>query len=270
MNLSALFYLEIKFVSSLKNISPYGICGVTGFILGMIYIVIICKKKKLNFNDYIYIYVWAALGAIIGAKILYISIELPQIIKSLMGTNDIYKIIKNLMSSGFVFYGGLLGSIIFAYLACIYFGAKKEKTIGILTPAMPLAHSIGRIGCTVVGCCYGIEITNGLGIVYSKSNFAPLGVKLFPVQIVESIADILIFSLLVYLIKKNKPGYVILKTYLVIYALLRFILEFLRGDEERGKLGVLSTSQWIGLIIVVVILSIMIKKHLTNRINMIK
>lgn len=248
-------------MSILENITPYGICGAIGFILGIVYLIIVCKKKKLFFDDYIYIYVWAVAGAMIGAKILYILLSLPEIMESLRKSQNIYEWIMTLLSGGFIFYGGLLGSIAFVCLASTYFKIKKGEVFKIITPAMPLAHATVRIGCAVVGCCYGVQISHGFGIVYTKSEFAPLGVKLFPVQIVETIGNVLIFILLISLVKRNKDGYIILKTYLVLYAVFRFMLEFLRGDQERAKWGNMSTSQWISLIILGVVIGISLKRE---------
>ena len=111
-------------------------------------------------------------------------------------------------------------------------------------------HTIGRIGCFLVGCCYGIPYAGIGNITYTNSQFAPNNINLFPVQIVESICNLIIFIILTTNYKKfsNKT----IELYLILYGITRFSLEFLRGDEIRGQILCMSTSQWISLIFVLV------------------
>lgn len=82
----------------IKNLSPYGICGVLGFICGILYLYWICNKKNFSFDTIIYIYVWSALGAIAGAKLLYLILQFPAIINYLLHhkirLDDILSILK--------------------------------------------------------------------------------------------------------------------------------------------------------------------------------
>ena len=43
-------------------------------------------------------------------------------------------------------------------------------------------YSIGKIGCLLVGCCYGIEYSGPFSIVYNYSYSDIVGVRLFPIQ----------------------------------------------------------------------------------------
>lgn len=244
--LAYLVLLTEKEVIIINNISLYGICGVLGFILGIVYLFLICKKRKVDFNDYIYVYTWAAIGTMIGAKLLYIFLELKNIFHY-FSRYDKFDYIYSLLSGGFVFYGGLIGAIISISLSCKYFHLDKNEVFTIITPAMPLAHAFGRIGCTIVGCCYGVEINDGIGIVYQHSLYAPLGVKLFPVQLTEAFGDIVIFFFLLYLVYRDRFKNRILIIYLLLYSIMRFSLEFFRGDLDRGGWWIFSTSQWISI-----------------------
>ena len=242
---------------SISNIPVYGLLGVTGFICGIIYLALISRKTDIKFEDAIYVYVWSAIGAMIGAKLLYIFIELPGIVYTVRRiiTNNhgaglrVYAV--TMISGGFVFFGGVFGGLIAAVMACRYFRYDCDRMISVIVPALPLVHAFGRVGCTLTGCCYGIESTLPTAIIYKKSRYAPNGVALFPVQPVEAICDILIFAVLVYLVlKRKRSGHKILDTYLLMYSIIRFILEFFRGDDIRGHWLFLSTSQWICVFIV--------------------
>jgi phosphatidylglycerol---prolipoprotein diacylglyceryl transferase len=78
----------------------------------------------------------------------------------------------------------------------------------------------------------------------------PLGVPLHPTQVYESLATLAIFVILLWRYRhKTRDGQIFL-TYLVLYAVARFFLEFLRGDADRGFVfnHLLSTSQFIAIL----------------------
>lgn len=246
-----------EMLTGLNSISAYGLCGVTGFLLGIGYLFVITRVRSEDFGDTVYVYVWAALGAVIGAKALYLLLELPKMIRTFGNGEAVSEqYLRSIVSGGFIFYGGLLGSVFAVKIACRFFALDFGKTISILTPAMPLAHALGRVGCSLVGCCYGRETQLFIGICYTDSVYAPNGVPLFPVQAMEAAADLVLFSVLVWILWRQKdnggpPG--VFEIYLAAYACIRFLLEFLRGDSVRGHWGWFSTSQWISLIILTAI-----------------
>lgn len=260
------FYLHFimkNLWTQLNNISPYGLCGVIGFLGGIIYLAIVSKWKKKSFEDMIYIYVWAIIGAVIGAKIMYLVVDFPEIIKVLAQNRvDMKQYILSNLSGGFVFYGGLIGAVISVKMSSRYFGVDENDAFFLLVPLMPFVHAFGRIGCLLVGCCYGIETALPFGIVYSDSEFAPNGVKLLPVQAIEAGIDLMIFGFLIYIIIKDNRKWNMLNIYLCLYAGMRFVLEYFRGDQIRGSFGCFSTSQWISMIILMVVLIGFIKKKI--------
>ncbi len=236
----------------------YGLFGVLGFLIGMVYLFIITRIKKEKFDDYLYVYVWSAIGAVAGAKVLYVLIDFRNIITAYRLGLDFFKYyISGIVGGGFVFYGGLIGGLITLYISSRYFELIPRQIFTFLIPAMPLAHAFGRIGCYMVGCCYGVEIDSEYGVMYEDSLYAPNGITLFPVQLVEAGLDILIFAYLFYrLYRLTEDRYLsntLLEQYLFLYATVRFILEFFRGDSARGSFLYLSTSQWISIAIILVV-----------------
>lgn len=197
------------------------------------------------------------IGGFIGSKILFYITILPDIIK------DPSLLYKELMN-GFVVYGGLIGGLLTAYL---YARIKKVdfwKLFDLAVPIIALAQGFGRIGCFLAGCCYGQETESAWGIIFHKSHFAPNGVPLFPIQLVYSALNFLNFALLAWLWKKQKlrKGMVGV-TYVLTYSVGRFILEYFRGDLERGSVGILSTSQFISIftVIIGIILTVYLNKR---------
>lgn len=117
---------------------------------------------------------------------------------------------------------------------------------------------VGRMGCFMVGCCHGRP--HRWGVCYRQEHadagLVPyyVGVRLFPVQLAESLWTLMIVSVGVLLILERKPHGTFLAWYVVSYCLGRFFLEFWRGDPERPYLGGYSEAQWtsfalIGLLV---------------------
>ena len=104
---------------------------------------------------------------------------------------------------------------------------------------------------------YGFMITIGIIAAYfntvylAKSAYAPNNVPLFPSQLVSSVFDFVHFFILCALFKRNKTPGKIGAFYLIFYSIGRFIIEFFRGDLERGSVGALSTSQFISIFIAI-------------------
>ena len=156
------------------------------------------------------------------------------------------------MLSGFVFYGGLIGGLIFIFLPEKIHKIEAEKYIEHYIFLIPFIHAFGRIGCFEAGCCYGIPYTGYGAVYFPEGSMAPPDIALFPVQIIEAFFEFIIAAYIYRCSDKlgSKKG---LYEYLWLYSLLRFVLEFFRYDVNRGKIGFLSTSQIISLVIAIIV-----------------
>ena len=152
---------------------------------------------------------------------------------------------------GLVFYGGLIGGLFGAVLGlrlsrCAWYPLEKA-----VVPTIPLGHAFGRIGCVMAGCCHGMPYNGPLALYYPAS---VLGLSpkqgYFPVQLLESFINIVLYVWLYQSAKKQIQAGHLLKRYLLAYGAARFVLEFFRGDPVRGHFLLLSVSQWISLLII--------------------
>lgn len=205
-------------------------------------------------------FLWGVLGALVGAKLLYLLPQLPQLAADLpLLGQDPALFSARYLTGGFVFYGGLLGALGAVGLFC----RRRKLPFGPLgadlVPAVPLFHAFGRVGCFLAGCCYGIPAPAGWwGVTFSQALLAPNGVALVPVQLYEAAGCLLLFLLLDRLARRGWSGGQLLPVYLSLYGAFRFLLEFLRGDEARGFWGPLSTSQWVALATLAVALPVLL------------
>lgn len=151
---------------------------------------------------------------------------------------------------GFVFYGGLIFSVLFLVIYKVLYFSLSKITLWAMLPALTFGHAIGRIGCLLAGCCFGTETDLWWGIYLH-------GAHRHPTQALESLG---LFIIALYMLKV-RPSCKSLAVYLIGYGLLRFGIEVLRGDEVRGIWGSLTPSQWISLALIMAgIITIYINK----------
>lgn len=244
-------------------IPSYGTIIAAGLLIGVLIASFTCKKYNIEKIDITLSTILACIGMIFGAKILFMLTVIPDVIlefsyvKSHIFETLIY------MFGGYVFYGGLLGAFFGYWFYCRWFKIDFLIVMNVIAPVIPLVHGFGRIGCFLGGCCYGIEYHGKLAVNYPDNPFISElnNVPRFPVQLLESFINfILCIGLLIYGRKPRKKGNV-LGIYLIGYAIVRFSVEFLRGDVERGIFFGVSTSQWISLILIPIGIYLIMKKY---------
>ncbi|HUV13066.1 MAG TPA: prolipoprotein diacylglyceryl transferase [Acidobacteriota bacterium] len=193
------------------------------------------------------------ISSIVGAKLLLVLTSLDYYLAS---PSRLFSI-EFLQAAG-VYYGGLLGAMVGTLLFL-----RKHKDLSfwriadIASPTIPLGQAIGRVGCFAAGCDYGTQTTVPWAVTFT-SEYAhreigvPINVPLHPYQLYESGASLLLFLFLFWFFRKRTFTGQVFCLYLICYGVLRFNLEFFRGDVGRGFLfgGLLSTSQFISVLLV--------------------
>jgi phosphatidylglycerol:prolipoprotein diacylglycerol transferase len=229
------------------TIAMYGLMIVLGAIAGVLTAISLGKRYSIKAEDILFSFLYGIIGLIAGAKILYLLIELPWIIENfeLLVQNPDY--IMSLLTGGFVFYGGLIGGLLMLICYCRKYKLKLYDMLPAIVPVIPLVHAFGRIGCFFAGCCYGIPYDGPFSITFRISDYAPNNQPLFPVQLAESTVNFIIFIILYIMSRKKIQARRILAVYMLMYSIMRFVLEFARGDTARGILLGLSTSQWFSI-----------------------
>lgn len=127
------------------------------------------------------------------------------------------------------------------------------RYLDVVILGIGLFLACGRVGCLMVGCCHGRPAGRGIryNLKHAKAGFPDhlVGVRLFPVQAVESLfVLVMVLMGIVLLLHDSLPGEV-LEWYTVVYGLGRFGLEFLRGDLDRPYYWGFSQAQWISSIL---------------------
>jgi phosphatidylglycerol:prolipoprotein diacylglycerol transferase len=228
----------------------YGPLILIGCVLGVIIAVYLPVRRDVPKQDIFFSALYALLGTIVGAKLLYLAISLPGFIEAHAGVAWTMDDVTFLLTHGFVFYGGLIGAVAGIFIYSKQFRLRTWHLIDGLIPSVPLIHAIGRIGCFCAGCCFGQPAAPPWGVYFRADSVAPHGVALFPVQLLESALNFILFVALFAYSRKPRADKQITGLYVAGYGVIRFALEFFRGDSDRGVFWLLSTSQWISLVII--------------------
>ncbi len=216
----------------------YGLMIAIGVIAAYLSAEFRAKRKKLEYEKIFNLTIWCAVGGFAGARLLYYITIIDEIIKDP----------KLLISSdGLVVFGGIICGIFAGYLFCKRHKWNFLEYFDLVMPSIALAQGFGRLGCFLAGCCYGVETNSVIGITFTQSQYAINHVDLVPTQLISSGLNFLHFFVLIIIAKRIKVHGVIAGCYLMFYSAGRFILEFFRGDLDRGNVGSISTSQFIAI-----------------------
>lgn len=232
------------------KISTYTFFVALGLLVGIIcFFLTVHKKEKVNIEKTCYIFLAAITFGFIGSKIIVVIENLNIIIEDISS-------VKNIIFSGKSIIGGLIGGYI-----GIRFIKKRLKLENVrmgnkIAPSIALGMAIGRIGCFLTGCCYGIETPLTIGIDFGD------GIKRIPTQLIEMIFCLILFIYLIYKQKNDKqlvPG-ILFKKLVLYYFIFRFIIEFVR--ETNKNILFLSIYQIICLFGIIFILKKIAKEKL--------
>lgn len=214
-----------------RSWSLFHVCGWIGLALFIMQGVLLTAYLGLSFG---------ALAAIIlTAAVTFLA--LPMIHKILFGAERLTSFHhKAAVLAAAALVLRLLGQPVLAHLDLLILG------VGLFT-------ACGRVGCLMVGCCHGRPCRWGVCYrqEHAEAGFTPyfVGVRLFPVQLAESLW---IFAIVIagnLLILRGDVQGETLAWYVIAYCGGRFCLEFLRGDPTRPFYAGFPRAQWTCLVV---------------------
>jgi phosphatidylglycerol:prolipoprotein diacylglycerol transferase len=246
---------KIAFELGPLTVTWYGIFVAAGFLFGLWNASRRALRQNLNPEAIFDCGTWLLIGAILGARSLYVVSYWSEVVDSAResGHSPILEIFM-VQHGGIVYYGGLIG----ASAACVLFAWRRRlplwKLADILAPGVALGSFFGRWGCLMNGCCYGRPTRLPWGIQFPvghQTHPSDDGLPHFvhPTEIYDALLNLALFAGLAWFYKRRKFDGQVFALYLICYAVLRSFVECFRGDYPASDLvaGWITPAQLVSM-----------------------
>jgi phosphatidylglycerol:prolipoprotein diacylglycerol transferase len=243
-----LFYLPFHL-----PIYSYGVMLGLSLVVGWYITLGLCVRDGMDRELMGRCYTATAISAVVGSRLLYVITNWERFDNLL----DVFKV----WQGGLVAYGGFLGGLVGSAAFCRMKGIRLLAWADCAVPSLCTGLMITRIGCLMFGCDFGkpwngrwaIQFPAGSPAFNQQRVEGLLGadatqsLAVHPTQIYESLNGLVLFGLLMLVRRYRKFSGEMFVAFTMGYAVLRYYVEILRADEQRGSIGPLSTSQFIGV-----------------------
>lgn len=249
----------------------YGLGVALGFAAGIFVAARLARRQGMDGGAILDLAFWILVSGVLGSRLVFVLLNIGDYWRLCVdggaGPGGASRALGQVLSDcatplklwqgGLVYYGGALVAA-----AATWVFARRQRwpfaqVADVFAPGLALGHVLGRVGCFFAGCCFGKPTHSLPGAVFPPGSVAfddmtragslPAGATATPAlhatQLYEAAGELLIFVLLL----RARPhvgfhgGVALL--YVACYAVLRFVVELLRGDVTRGFVGPLSTAQ---------------------------
>lgn len=231
----------------------YGFLVSLGVLTGLWISVRNSSKQGIDPDDAWNLGIVAVLAGIVGAKILYFINDWDFYTAH---PREIFS--WSTMQAAGVFSGGLLAALAASAWYIRKHNMPAMATCDAFSPGLAFGHAIGRLGCFAAGCCWGRPTSHAWGVTFRNPLAhelvgTPLNQALEPTQLFEAAVELANFFILMWMLKRKKFDGQVFASYLILYGVARYFLEYLRDDPGRGSVfgGVMSGTQLISIGLVV-------------------
>lgn len=232
-----LFSVEVS--GHVRTITSYGVFAVIGIFIGSFLILRLTRKRGLDAFDTTNILALLVAGGIFVSLVTHFLIFLPE----RLAQKSFFD-----LQFGVISWGGVLGGFLTALWISRTWKIPLLKMGDMFLPGVALGFAIGRVGCHLAGCCFGLHYEGPLALtfVHPLAPAAAVHQPLFPIQLLSSLLLVLLCLILLRILRMNlRPGFGVV-AYCLLYGAGRFTIEFFRNDPRGVYLG-FSDAQWYSL-----------------------
>jgi len=256
----------IRFGEGGGGLPTYGVAMALGFLAAIVLGARLAERQGISVNRMLDLFFWILASSLLGSRLLYVAVNFSDFARVCAGPagvdprgigQQIYDCTRalHIWEGGFVYFGGLVCAVAISLWYTRRHKMDFFRVADLVVPLIALGHFFGRLGCFAAGCCYGKTTASALGVVFPTGSLAHLELlrdrvitigaagtpPLHPTQLYEALAELLLFgALLLWSARKRYHGQ-LLVIYLLVYPIVRAVIELLRGDPSRGYLVELST-----------------------------
>ncbi len=238
----------------------YGLLMMIAIVAGLAVTLFLSKRFQVDRDDLWDLAFWLVVGALIGARLYHVALEFSYYISHPV---DIFKI----WQGGIAIHGAWIGGLLVVWWWAKYHGYSLLDLLDLLVPGVALGQAIGRWGNYFNQELFGLPTNKPWGIPISPENRPP-GFAEFtyfhPTFLYESLGNLLIFVILLWLIRRKKFSGQVFWHYLLFYSILRVVMESLRIDATLLVLGV-RWPQLLSILLAVVAVLFLAKGFVSTR-----
>jgi phosphatidylglycerol---prolipoprotein diacylglyceryl transferase len=227
------------------DIHTYGVFVAIGFIVGLAVATRRARHEGIDPERITDLGAWLIIAGMLGGKLFHIIFFWDDFLYGWRQEG-----VRSLRE-GFVFYGGF---IVASLTAVAYTTVKKLpffRVVDIFAPSLALGHAFGRLGCFFNGCCYGKPCSLPWAVTFPPPHVMA-GIPVHPTEIYEALGNLVIFAGLSAVYRHKRADGQIFWLYVLSYGILRFVVEFFRGDYATYYFGVLTLGQLVAMVMIVV------------------
>ncbi|MDR1298548.1 MAG: prolipoprotein diacylglyceryl transferase [Deltaproteobacteria bacterium] len=225
-------------------VGGYGLMIMLGVLCGLSLLAVTAPRAGLGVRKTFDLGFWLVILGILGSRLAYVVLEWRHFSRT-------PALALQYWQGGLMFQGGLLAGLLFVS----YLALRKRLNFLLagdaLAPALALGQAIGRAGCLLAGCCYGLPAPRGFpfALTFPPGALAPPWRPLYPTQIMEGLGLALIAVCLLRLLNKTRPAGLVLASYLTLSGLLRLVVDRYRGDYRGPRTHGLVPTSWAALLV---------------------
>ncbi|MGQ9488819.1 MAG: prolipoprotein diacylglyceryl transferase [Armatimonadota bacterium] len=229
------------------EVRSYGVMIVLGFALAVWRAMRVAPRYGIDAEQILDLVLVTAASGILGARLVFVALDWHSF------TEQPLRILY-FWEGGLSYHGALIGGVLAVAFLAQRKGIAFLHLADVLAPSVALAYAVGRIGCFLGGCCYGVPTD----LPWACSFQDPFNQHIHtppshPTQIYASLSNLLIFALLARMQKPPHPMGKVFWAYLVFYGVYRFVVEFWRIGATSTVLALgLSDAQWVSLVMVII------------------
>jgi phosphatidylglycerol:prolipoprotein diacylglycerol transferase len=208
-----------------------------GFFLALAFLTAIylsgreAQRQGLPVGRFYDLCFYSVLGALVGSRLLYILLELPQFIAHPLK-------IFALWEGGLIFHGGLIAAVGVAFYYMARHAIPWRQAFDALAVGMPVGQALGRVGCFMAGCCYGAPSHLPWAVTFAaQDTLCPIREPLHPSQLYEAGMLLGVFAVIYSLRTRKRYHGQLALAYFCLAGLVRFVSEFFRHPADyRGPI----------------------------------
>lgn len=211
------------------EIRSYGLMLAIAFLVGIFIATKRGEKVGIHPDLVMDLSIYILISSIVGSRLFFVISEWSHYQDHLIEIVQVWK-------GGLAVLGGIILAVITSYLYLRYQQISFLLIADVMVPSLALGQAIGRIGCFLNGCCFGVACHHPWAVHFPAEGgmaghlFPDIGIH--PTQLYMTLYNLLIFAILLFFDKRNKKVGLTFGLYFILHGVARFSVDFWRYYDD--------------------------------------